>query len=133
MSVAFYQRTCAKLRDKSKPKRFSFWFWTQFWLAFSINENLCSFRFAVCCSLRFFPFLAFGFQFSATTQALFRICCPMWFFGFRFMLFSFRFLRLLSTCHGMIERNAWQTWMTSYGGCTSRIELCLGPWPDKES
>ena len=35
--------------------------------------------FGVCCGLRFFHCLAFGFRFSAKIQAVFRIGYPMWF------------------------------------------------------
>lgn len=73
MSVAFYQRTCAKLRDKSKPKRFSFWFWAQSWLAFSTKIFVLSVLLSVAVyGFSLFWHLVFSFQFSATTQAVFR-------------------------------------------------------------
>lgn len=63
MSVAFYQRTCAKLRDKSKPKRFSFWFWAQFWLAFSTKIFVLSVLLSVAVyGFSLFWHLVFSFQ-----------------------------------------------------------------------
>ena len=41
--------------------------------------HLRFFGFGVCCGLRFFRFLAFGFRFSAKIQAVFRIWYLMWF------------------------------------------------------
>ena len=43
------------------------------------TEKLRFFGFGVCCGLRFFRFLAFGFRFSAKIQAVFRIWYLMWF------------------------------------------------------
>ena len=43
------------------------------------TEKLRFFGFGICCGLRFFRFLAFGFRFSAKIQEFFRIWYLMWF------------------------------------------------------
>lgn len=133
MSVAYYQNTCAKLGEWTQkvlflvlglfPVGFSVFATKNFGLSVLLSVAGYS------CSL--FRHLVFGFQ--QQHKRFLRIWCPMWFSVFLLMLFSFRFLRLPSTCHDVIERNAWQTWMTLSSGCTSQIKLCLGPSPYKES
>ena len=81
------------------------------WLFSFCNEKLQSFDFAVCRRLQFFPFLAFGFQFSATTQAVFRIWCPMWFSVFLFIFSVSSFfvfcLHAMTLLRGMHDKPEW--------------------------
>ena len=128
LSVPYYHSTCAKLGEKSKNL---FGFGLIFSWLFQRKPSV----FPFCRLLRFtvFPFFGIWFSVFSNKTSGFSDLVSDVVFGFLFMLFGFRFLRLPSTCHDMIERNARQTWMTSLGGSASRIELYLGPWPYKES